>query len=235
MLEIETWLEKAAAARRPTSRPLVSLCYAQSLDGSIALQRGQPTRLSGPESSDLTHRLRAQHDAILIGVGTVLSDDPLLTARLPGAVSPQPIVLDTHLRTPPPARVLRENPRSAWIACAESAAPGRRAGLERAGARLLNLPTGADGRIRIPSLLESLADSGIQRIMVEGGASVITAFLAAGLVDALVLTVAPILLGGLNALQQPSGGMNNTPLPVIPLSEVEYIRLGDDWIVAGIF
>ena len=82
-MAIETWLERSAVIQAGSRRPVITLSFAQSLDGSITARRGEPTALSGPESTHLTHRLRLAHDAILVGVGTVLADDPLLTARIP--------------------------------------------------------------------------------------------------------------------------------------------------------
>ncbi len=95
---------------------MVGLCYAQSLDGCLAEARGRPTALSGPESGRLTHRLRSLHDAILVGVGTVLADDPRLTVRGVRGPSPQPVILDSRLRTPPDAYLVAQHPRPAWIA-----------------------------------------------------------------------------------------------------------------------
>lgn len=193
------WLGERIAQRPPGSRPLVTLSYAQSLDGCLTLHAGSPSPISGPESLDVTHHLRAAHDAILVGVGTVLADDPSLRVRRVEGRSPRPIVLDSHLRTPPGARLLTLG-REPWIAALESADPARRAALEAAGAEVLSLPGGDDGRVSLPALLEALAARGITSIMVEGGAEVITSFLRAGLADLAVLTVAPVLAGGYHAV-----------------------------------
>lgn len=233
MLEIKARLESAFRNRPDLQRPLVSLSYAQSLDGSLTVRRGQPTPLSGPESTLFTHRLRSQHDAILIGIGTLLADDPLLSARLPGAASPQPVVLDSRLRTPPESRLLTHNPKPAWIACLDPVDPARRLMLERQGARMLALPAASDGRVDLLALLDGLAALGVTRLMVEGGAAVISAFLAQGLADLLILTVAPVLLGGLPAVEVPLGQVVEGKLHAPRLNEVEYHRLEDDWIVIG--
>lgn len=122
-------------------RPAVTLAYAQSLDGCIAAARGTPTRLSGAESMRLTHELRARHDAILIGVNTVLADNPQLSTRLVPGPSPRPVVLDSRLRTPPSARLLRDTdggPRGAIIVCdLEEAESERAESLRAAGALIL--------------------------------------------------------------------------------------------------
>jgi len=179
-------------------RPFVTLSYAQSLDGSIAARRGATTPISGPEALRLTHQLRAHHDAILVGIGTVLADDPQLTVRMVRGPNPQPVIVDSRLRFPPTARLLGDG--RVWIATTDAADHGRQAALEAAGARVVRLPAGDDGRVSLPALLAYLHRQGIHSLMVEGGARVITAILAERLADRLVVTVAPLLLGGLNAV-----------------------------------
>lgn len=194
------------------ARPFVTLSYAQSVDGSITAQPGQPTAISGSQSLILTHQLRRDHDAILVGIGTVLADDPRLTVRLVDGRNPQPIILDSRLRFPLAARLL-QNDQPPWIATTHQADPARIAALEQAGATILKLPAGADGRIHLPSLLQTLAEKGIRRLMVEGGAAVITSFLAERLVDRVVLTLAPKLVGGLHAVNGLAQQANGHGLP----------------------
>jgi GTP cyclohydrolase II len=232
MAAIEHW-QRLASSRPPSDRPLVTLSYAQSLDGSLALRRGQPTALSGPASSRLTHTLRAENDAILIGVGTLIADDPLLTARIKGGVDPQPVILDSHLRSPTRSRLFTQNPHSAWIACLEPFDRDRASALEGIGARLLSLPADPAGQVALPPLLDCLGQLGIKRLMLEGGARVISSFLVADLVDLVVITVAPLLLGGLHVLETPVAHLDSQGLSLPRLSQVEYQRLGDDWIVVG--
>jgi GTP cyclohydrolase II len=228
---IASWRDDAQAHLKSNRRPLVCLSYAQSLDGCLSQQRGLPTALSGPESSHLTHRLRAVHDAILVGIGTVLSDDPRLTVRLVEGQNPQPVILDSHLRTPPQAKLIRVNPCPAWIASTGKADPRKRAALESSGARLMEMPADTDGRVHLPSLLDHLADLGIASLMVEGGARVITSFLTQGLVDRIVLTIAPLFLGGLSTVEPYMGLRQSLPR----LHHIDYQRLGDDLIVWGDF
>lgn len=233
MAVFERWLSLIEAANSEPGRPLVSLCFAQSLDGCIAWRRGQPTALSGPESSRMTHRLRAAHDAILAGVGTILADDPLLTARLAEGENPQPVILDSRLRTPLEARLLRDNPRRVWIACTPAAAPARRMALEERGATVIPLAAGPDGRVDLPSLLACLHERGVRRLMVEGGASVITSFLAQGLVDWVVLTVAPVFLGGLHAVEEPPWRSSSSQLLLPRLRIIETEQMGEDLAILG--
>lgn len=193
-------LELADAGR---TQPAVTLTYAQSLDGSLAAARGAPTAISGPASLRMTHALRAAHDGILVGVGTVVADDPSLTTRHWPGPSPVPIVLDTHLRTPPGCKLLR---RPALIFCGarRSAAAGegdadfvgRRAALEAAGATVCPLPMGVAAWLSPRAVLEQLR-AGVElrgyggaggsasqqlwrprSVMVEGGVAVLASFLA---------------------------------------------------------
>jgi 3,4-dihydroxy 2-butanone 4-phosphate synthase/GTP cyclohydrolase II len=192
----------------------ITLAYAQSLDGSIARTRAAPLALSGPESLQYTHRLRAAHDALLVGIGTLLADDPRLTARgVPGG-SPQPIILDTRLRTPPAARVF-QHPKPPIIFCApDTAIPAA-----LAHARIERAPLAGE-RLHLPAVLARLGELGIASLMVEGGAAVITSFLAAGLVSRLAITIAPVLVGGVRAL--------DTLLPDTRLASPAFTALGSD-------
>ncbi|MFQ5398795.1 MAG: GTP cyclohydrolase II [Anaerolineae bacterium] len=217
-------------AARPPLRPFVTLSYAQSLDGSISTRRGEPTAISGPESLTMTHKLRAAHDAILVGIGTVLADNPRLNVRLVEGPDPQPIVVDSHLRFPPNARLAESQTRPVWIAATEQADTGRQQALEAAGLRVLRLPADPDGRVNLAALLSRLAQMGVDSLMVEGGARIITSFLKAHLVDRLVLTVAPKLLGGLNAIGS-LGHVNGNGLPY--LHNPRYQWLGEDMVLTG--
>ncbi len=209
-------------------RPFVTLTYAQSVDGCIAAQADQPLAISGPESLALTHQLRAAHDAILVGIGTVLADDPRLTARLENASDPQPVVLDSRLRFPLDARLLSGS--QPWIIAAEGADARRQVALEAVGARVLRITAAAPGRISIEHLLSELHKQGIRSLMVEGGAAVISSFFTSQLVDHLAVTVAPTLIGGLPAVDR----QYNSARPSLPrLRNARYRQLGDDLILWG--
>jgi 3,4-dihydroxy 2-butanone 4-phosphate synthase/GTP cyclohydrolase II len=177
--------------------PWVTLSYAQSLDGSITAQRGAPLALSGSATLKITHSLRARHSAILIGIGTLLADDPQLNVRLISGADPQPVVLDRQLRFPMEARLLCGN-KSPWIFTTRSAQPEREASLTRAGARVFRSDTELHS---IGDILSILGREGILSVMVEGGAGVITSFLQAQLVDLVVLTIASRLVGGMRGIE----------------------------------
>jgi 3,4-dihydroxy 2-butanone 4-phosphate synthase/GTP cyclohydrolase II len=213
----------------PDRRPVVILSYAQSLDGSIAARRGKRTQISGAESARLTHQLRAYHDAILVGIGTVLADDPRLTVRLAEGSSPQPVVLDSQLRTPPGSKLMENNPP--WIATTQESDPVKVSALAARGVELFSLPANPQGGVHLPSLLETLHLRGIRRLMVEGGARVISSFLSAGLVDFLVVTISPLILGGLPAVQFPVSSSDQGE--ALRLDKFNFEITGDDLVVFG--
>ncbi len=220
--------ERAAAYWRATRRPLVTLSYAQSLDGCLTIRAGQPSPVSGPQSRVVTHRLRAAHDAILVGIGTVLADDPNLTVRLVEGDDPQPVIVDSRLRFPLGARLLSAG-RQPWVATVDPADPARRAALESRGVRVLTLPP-REGKVSLPALLDELGRMGITSLMVEGGAQVITGFLRERLADQLVLTVAPVLAGGLHAV----GDLGVPAWEGLPhLCDAGYEQAGRDLVVWG--
>jgi GTP cyclohydrolase II len=221
---------KRKPARLPNGRPKVTLSYAQSLDGSIAVRRGTPYALSGSESQVLTHKLRAAHDAILVGINTVIADNPSLTVRLVEGQSPLPIVLDSHLRLPLSSNLLK-NTLPPLVATTTSASQERQERIEGLGAKIIRLLPDARGWVDLSSLLDTLASLGIKSVMVEGGARVITSFLSQHLVDWIVITIAPTFLGGLHALENPliSPNQEGAALSELPrFNNCEYEQVGKD-------
>jgi GTP cyclohydrolase II len=200
-MNIETLLKRARQHRMKKGRPLVTISYAQSLDGSITTRRGVPLSLSGRESLKLWHRLRVYHDAILVGIGTVLTDDPQLNVRLVKGSDPQPVILDTKLRFPLEALALNSS-RPPWIITTHKTDIKKQKRLESRGARVIRLKAARNGWIDLPSLLGFLAQEEIDSVMVEGGARVITSFLKARLADYFVITIAPFFVGGVHAVEE---------------------------------
>jgi 3,4-dihydroxy 2-butanone 4-phosphate synthase/GTP cyclohydrolase II len=183
------------------ARPIVTLCYAQSLDGSITVNRGSPLAISCPESLLLVHELRAAHDAILVGIGTLLADDPRLTVRMVAGEDPQPVVLDSRLRTSPQAVVFKNSHRRPWIMTSMQSDGVRQEMLQAAGARVVRFPSTERGLVDLPAMLVYLKQAGVRHLMVEGGAQVITSFLSERLVDQVVITLAPVMIGGQPAVE----------------------------------
>jgi diaminohydroxyphosphoribosylaminopyrimidine deaminase/5-amino-6-(5-phosphoribosylamino)uracil reductase len=178
------------------ARPSVTVTYAQTLDGRVATATGESKWISCPDSLRFAHEMRAGHDAILVGAGTVCKDDPRLTVRHVPGEDPLRVVVDSTLRTPPQAAVLAGDAASGTVLAATEFAPERRR--KRAlssGATVLGLPADADGRVDLGALMEELGALGVESVMVEGGATLITSFLKAGLVDRLAVCVAPKILG----------------------------------------
>ena len=166
-------------------RPHVILKLAVSPDDKIGTAGGKPVAITGEATRERVHLLRAQSDAILVGIGTVLADDPRLTCRLPGmeARSPVRVVLDRNLRNPATSRLVhsaREIPL--WVIVSELAEAAAAARLGAAGAEVLRVPPGGGG-LDLPVVLHALAEKGITRLMVEGGSRVAASFVAADLVD----------------------------------------------------
>jgi diaminohydroxyphosphoribosylaminopyrimidine deaminase/5-amino-6-(5-phosphoribosylamino)uracil reductase len=199
-------------------RPLVTLKVAATLDGFIAPATpptGEVHWITGAAARQVAHELRAEHDAILVGAGTVVADDPQLTARgVPGAALDRPlrVVLDGRLRTPPTAKILRTGGAPPLVIGAhgrrEDPALGARIRrLERAGAEVLLLPAGPDGHLPLDQVLRLLGEREIQSVLVEGGSHVLGAFIAARLVDRVAWFLAPRLAGaGVTVVQ--GGGLD---------------------------
>jgi len=223
----ETLLRDLQASQLPPFRPQITLAYAQSLDGSIATEHREAIALSSERSFRFTHQLRTVHDAILVGIGTVLADNPRLTVRLASGPDPQPIVLDTTLRFPPTAH-LAQHPRQPWIATGPHPNTQRRRALEDLSVEILTQPLAIGTGISLPDLAATLHRRGIRRLMVEGGQGVLSAFLRAQLVDWLVITISPLLIGGLPALRDIGDGK---PFP--RLASLQHCQVGRDLLTWG--
>jgi 3,4-dihydroxy 2-butanone 4-phosphate synthase/GTP cyclohydrolase II len=180
----------------------VTLSYAQSIDGCLTVRRGLPFAISGEESLRVTHTLRSLHDAILVGVGTVLADNPRLNVRFVDGPDPRPVVLDSHLRIPLDSKLLARSDNLPWIACGPNADEEKWDALDQRKVRVLTCRQNHEKQIDLEDLLAQLYESGIRSVMVEGGAGVITGFLTAQLVDLAVITVAPVWLGGLRVVER---------------------------------
>jgi diaminohydroxyphosphoribosylaminopyrimidine deaminase/5-amino-6-(5-phosphoribosylamino)uracil reductase len=190
------WLNAGFFTRIRAGRPLVALKLAQSLDGRIATATGASRWITGAEARAVGHRLRAEHDAILVGSGTARTDDPALTCRLDGLEgrSPVRVVVDARASLAPTsalARTAREVPT--WLLTAEDAATDA---LERAGVRVLRIAADGGGHVELAAGLRALGREGITRVLVEGGAGIAGALTARGLVDRLYLFAGGRVIGG---------------------------------------
>lgn len=180
------------------SRPLFHLKVASSLDGRIATASGESKWITGPAARADGQRLRATHDAILVGANTVAADDPELSCRLPGldGYSPVRIVLDSKARTSPGSKLaLTASKTPVWLMCTRDAPARAREALQAKGVQVIEVASNAQGRVDIPATARALCERRLTRVLVEGGGEVAAAFLKANLVDRLTSYQAGLLMG----------------------------------------
>jgi diaminohydroxyphosphoribosylaminopyrimidine deaminase/5-amino-6-(5-phosphoribosylamino)uracil reductase len=202
--------------------PLVTLKLASTLDGRIATAAGESRWITGPAARREAHAMRARHDAILIGSGTALADDPDLTCRLPGATPRQPlrVVADARLRTPPAARIIATSREvRTLLVTTPGHPPDALARYQAAGAEVITVPRG-EGGLSLRALLQALAQRGVTRVLAEGGAGIAAALLREGLADRLAWFHAPGVMGG-------DGLPAAYPLPVEVLAAMPRFRRVD--------
>jgi 3,4-dihydroxy 2-butanone 4-phosphate synthase/GTP cyclohydrolase II len=215
----------------PPWRPFVAVKFAQTLDGRIATASGDSKWISGEEERRVSHALRAACDAVLVGAGTVIADDPQLTVRMVQGRNPIRVVLDSTLRIPLDAKVLDGSAHTIVITT-ERSAPARRMAVKSKGAAVICAKPGPDGSGIDPSdALRELFATGIRSVLVEGGGAIITSFLAQGLVDRMIVALAPTVIG--------SGTQAVGDLHVMRVSEGMRLSdrsvhvVGEDLIIAG--
>lgn len=228
---IEPLIGQLSLARAPAEGgPFVTLTYAQSIDGSIAVDSRVPYALSSRQSLTLTHFLRAHHDALLVGVNTILSDDPQLNVRYYEGEDPQPVILDSSLRTPPDCRVLKQSKKPPIIVTTGESDPAKREALLSAGATILVVQPSEDGCVDLQETLTKLSQLGIRTLMVEGGSKIIGTFLKHHLVNYCVITITPKIIGGLKAIDDLCRSGEQAPLSI---TDCQYHILGSDIIAFG--
>lgn len=214
-------------------RPFVLAKWASTLDGRIGSAAGQSRWITGEAARRRALLLREEYDAVLVGAGTVIADDPRLTRRL-GKNRTTPhwrIVLDGRLRIPETARVLR-GPGNCLVATAAPASHPKARRLAARGIEVWSLPAGKSGAVDLAGLLRELARAGVASLMVEGGAETLWGFFDAGLVDRVAAFLAPRIMGGDRARGSVGGrgfGLADTPR----LSSLRTERVGDDLLVTG--
>lgn len=215
-------------------RPLVTVKAAMTLDGKIAAWDGSSRWITGEAARLEVHRMRSESDAVAVGIGTVLRDDPELTVRLPSSWPREPlrIVVDSRCRIPLDARVLGVGQPERTVIATTAAAPDQRVrALEARGTTLLRLPS-RDGRVDLSALLLRLVELEVAALLLEGGGELNAAFLEAGLVDRVRLFVAPVLLGGRQS-PGPVGGAGRALKEAFRLRGVTVRPVGEDLLIEG--
>jgi diaminohydroxyphosphoribosylaminopyrimidine deaminase/5-amino-6-(5-phosphoribosylamino)uracil reductase len=217
-----------------TALPFVTLKFAISLDGRIATKTGDSQWISSSDSLQFAHQLRVEHDAIMVGIGTVLADNPRLNVRLVEGRDPLRVIVDGRLQIPDSANVLiAEAAKNTLIATTDAADEERFAALKNLGAEVLRLPAEeATERVNLQALLAELHCRRVQSILVEGGAGIITALLSARLVNRMVVAIAPKIIGqGIEAV----GDLGITKLSdALDFTSFKTERLGPDMIFDGL-
>lgn len=218
-----------------TRRPFVILKVAMSLDGKIATRTGESHWITGPEARLAVHRLRDRYDAILVGINTVIKDDPSLTTRLPGEEGRDPVrvVVDSSARIPLHARVLTQKSLAPTIIAVTERAPREKVRrLQEAGAQVLVIPD-EGSRVNLAALMDELGRREITSVLVEGGGEIHASFLKSRLADKVVWFIAPLIIGGQKA-PGPVGGEGFAWLSeAIRLKDVSFTRYGDDFCLEG--
>ncbi len=216
-------------------RPFVVAKMAQSIDGKVATRARHSKWITSEKARRFGQKLRHRCDAILVGVETVLADDPRLTCRLRGGQDPIRIVLDSHARTPVKAEVVRAastSGASTVVVVGEDAPPRRVRALTRAGAEVLSCPL-LDGRIDLPALMGLLGERGILSVLIEGGPTVMGSFFDADLVQKVYAFVAPLVIGGEQAKGAVGGIGPATLVDASRLVRVTTETIGDDLLIIG--
>ena len=212
--------------------PFVMLKVAATLDGKIATRHGDSKWISGEASRRFVHRLRDQVDGVLVGIGTVLKDDPQLTVRIKGGRDPYRIVLDSQLRIPEEAKVIGVSPSKAIIATSALAPKDKMEKLEKRGVRILILDS-HEGKINLKSCLSKLGEIEMTSLLVEGGSQVNGSFLDEGLIDKLLFFLSPKLLGDHQALEIFAGRGVTRLEEAVAIRKIKTRRIGEDILLEG--
>lgn len=216
-----------------TGRPYVVMKYAMTIDGKIAAYTGLSKWVTGEEARAHVQKLRHELSAIMVGVGTVLADDPMLNCRIPGLTSPVRIICDTHLRTPLDSKVVQtasEIPTIIATCCEDE-----RAVLQytEKGCRVLNVAKSGDLHLDLQDLVSKIGAEGIDSILLEGGGTLNWSALESGIVNRVMAYVAPKLFGGSSAKTPVEGRGIPDPQEAVRLRDISVSRLGEDLLIEG--
>jgi diaminohydroxyphosphoribosylaminopyrimidine deaminase/5-amino-6-(5-phosphoribosylamino)uracil reductase len=220
-----------------TGLPFVTAKFAMSLDGKIATRTGDSKWISNEESRRFVHQLRYQTDVVMAGVNTLIADDSRLTVRSGagrgGTAHKQPLrlVVDSHGRTPPTARVFNK-PGKTLVAIGPSVTNSKRAALIAAGAELLEMPL-SDGRVDLAKLFGVLGKRQVTSVLVEGGGTLLGSLFDLGLVDKVIVFIAPMVIGGKTAITPVAGLGAATIIEAVKLERCRVKTIGEDVMLSG--
>jgi diaminohydroxyphosphoribosylaminopyrimidine deaminase / 5-amino-6-(5-phosphoribosylamino)uracil reductase len=216
-----------------TGVPFVTLKIAQTLDGKIATASGESKWITGEKAREEGHRLRDANDAILVGINTVLKDNPSLTTRVPRGRDPIRVIVDTKLRTPLKAKVItQKSSAKTYIATVDTMPKDKLVKLLDAGVEVL-LAKGSKGHVDLKSLMKMLGGFGVTSVLIEGGAEVHASAIKSGIVDKVVMFIAPMLMTGKDSLCS-LGGVSPARLSqAVRLRDVTTRMVGDDLMIEG--
>jgi diaminohydroxyphosphoribosylaminopyrimidine deaminase/5-amino-6-(5-phosphoribosylamino)uracil reductase len=230
-----TRLNEAYVKYMIQKRPFVILKVAQSLDGKIATAGGESRWITSEQARAYAHQLRAQVDGVMVGIGTLLRDDPRLTARTGARDTRQPlrIVVDSTLRIPLDAQVIQQPPSGkALVATTSQASQARIRELEKRGVKVLVVKE-RQGRVDLADLMRLLGEMGVMTVMIEGGAELNASALRQGVVDKVLFFLTPRIIGGQDA-KSSIGGVSPKHLSAsIPMRDVKVRRIGPDLLLEG--
>lgn len=215
-----------------TGLPFITAKVAQSLDGRIASSTGHSQWISCDASLRFAHRLRSTHDGLMVGIGTIVQDDPQLTVRLTKGANPSRIIVDSKLKIPIEAKVFTNgDPQKTIVATTKRIDDAKVARVESMGAKILVIDEDEEGHVDLRELLHKLGEMQICSVLVEGGARLLTSFLRARLVDKFVIAIAPKIIGkGIEAV----GNLGIEDVSkAIKFSEVKTRKVGTDFIFEG--
>jgi|Deesub1362A_J573_1020465.scaffolds.fasta_scaffold06467_4 diaminohydroxyphosphoribosylaminopyrimidine deaminase/5-amino-6-(5-phosphoribosylamino)uracil reductase len=214
-----------------TKRPFVILKLAQSMDGRIATSRGESKWITGEKARQMVHRLRNEVDAVMVGIGTILKDNPSLDCRIKGGRNPYRVILDTRLSIPPDSRVLKHGDGKTIVVTTRGTQKRIRE-IKATGSRVM-IVRGKGGGVDIGALMDELGRMGIMSVMIEGGSSVGASALSEGVVDKVMFFIAPIIIGGVDAIPSIGGRSPLSLKDAIQIRQMRLRRVGGDILLEG--
>jgi len=213
-------------------RPFVILKLAQSLDGKIATSKGESKWITGEKARRLVHRLRNEMDAVMVGINTIIKDDPSLDCRLRGGRNPLRIILDSKLRIPCDARVLDHNDGRTIIVTTERANRDKMERIMDKGGQIL-IVNDRGGRVDIRDMMKRLGRMDIMSILIEGGSSIATSAISEGVVDKIMLFISPMIMGGTDSIPSIGGKSPPSLEDTVKVRELKVRKVGKDILLEG--